>query len=129
VCEVLARAVRRIEKHLRRSGVTDAADNVAEPEDNRRAHEDRARIDWGDEAHRDRGLQRRAGRTLLSDDLRDALTLVGWAPKIDFNKMTHLLLAFGTVDTGNNWNFGAADNDVKTIAAAAHAKNVKVVER
>jgi hypothetical protein len=54
-------------------------------------------------------------------------SFASWAPKIDFNKMTHLLLAFGTVDTGNNWNLGAADNDVKTLAAAAHAKNVKVL--
>jgi GH18 family chitinase len=50
-----------------------------------------------------------------------------WATKIDFNKMTHLLLAFGVVDTNNNWNLGAADNDVKTLAAAAHAKNVKIL--
>src|SRR5262249_48322159 len=35
--------------------------------------------------------------------------------------------AFGVVDTGNNWNLGAADNDVKTLTAAAHAKNVKVL--
>src|SRR5438477_7949155 len=54
-------------------------------------------------------------------------SFASWAPKIDFNKMTHLLVAFGTVDTGNNWNLGAADNDVKTLAAAAPAKNVKVL--
>jgi GH18 family chitinase len=51
-----------------------------------------------------------------------------WATKVDFNKMTHLLLAFGTVDSGtNNWSMGASDDDVKAMAAAAHAKNVKVL--
>jgi len=51
-----------------------------------------------------------------------------WANRIDYSKMTHLLLAFGTVSSGtNNWNMGAADSDVKALAAAAHAKNVKVL--
>jgi GH18 family chitinase len=51
-----------------------------------------------------------------------------WATKIDFNKMTHLLLAFGTVSSGtNDWSMGAADSDVQALAAAAHAKNVKVL--
>src|SRR5262249_34462150 len=36
------------------------------------------------------------------------------------------LLAFGTIKNGNDWNL-AADNDVKAIAAAAHAKGVKVL--
>jgi GH18 family chitinase len=50
-----------------------------------------------------------------------------WASMIDFNKMTHLLLAFGTVSGTNNWDLGAADSDVQTLAAAAHAANVKVL--
>jgi len=51
-----------------------------------------------------------------------------WATKIDFAKMTHLLLAFGTVDAGtNDWSLGAPDADVKTLAAAAHAARVKVL--
>jgi hypothetical protein len=51
-----------------------------------------------------------------------------WATKIDFNKMTHLLLAFGTVDSGtNDWSMGAPDADVQALAAAAHSKNVKVL--
>jgi hypothetical protein len=54
-------------------------------------------------------------------------SFASWATKIDFTKMTHLLLAFGTVDTNNNWNMGAADSDVQTLAAAAHANQVKVL--
>jgi GH18 family chitinase len=54
-------------------------------------------------------------------------SFASWATKIDFTKMTHLLLAFGTVDTSNNWNLGAADSDVQTLAAAAHAHQVKVL--
>jgi hypothetical protein len=51
-----------------------------------------------------------------------------WATKIDFNKMTHLLLAFGTVSSGtNDWSIGAPDADVQALAATAHAKNVKVL--
>jgi GH18 family chitinase len=51
-----------------------------------------------------------------------------WATKIDFTKMTHLLLAFGTVTSGtNDWSLGAPDNDVKTLAAAAHAAHVKIL--
>jgi len=51
-----------------------------------------------------------------------------WATKIDFNKMTHLNLAFGVVRAGtNDWSLGAADADVKALAAAAHAKNVKIL--
>jgi hypothetical protein len=51
-----------------------------------------------------------------------------WATKIDFNKMTHLLLAFGTVSSGtNDWSLGTSDADVQALAAAAHAKNVKVL--
>jgi GH18 family chitinase len=51
-----------------------------------------------------------------------------WATKIDFAKMTHLLLAFGTVNTGtNDWSLGASDADVKTLVAAAHAAHVKVL--
>jgi hypothetical protein len=54
-------------------------------------------------------------------------SFASWANTIDFTKMTHLLLAFGTVDTSNNWNMGAADSDVQTLAAAAHANQVKVL--
>jgi len=50
-----------------------------------------------------------------------------WATKIDFNKMTHLDLAFGTMKGATDWSLGASDADVKAIAAAAHAKNVKVL--
>jgi GH18 family chitinase len=50
-----------------------------------------------------------------------------WASMIDFTKMTHLLLAFGTVDTNNNWNMGASDSDVQTLAAAAHSNGVKIL--
>jgi hypothetical protein len=50
-----------------------------------------------------------------------------WASMIDFTKMTHLLLAFGTVDTSNNWDMGASDSDVQTLAAAAHASQVKIL--
>jgi chitinase len=50
-----------------------------------------------------------------------------WATMIDFNKMTHLLLAFGTVTGSNGWDLGAADSDVQALSAAAHAANVKVL--
>ncbi|HEY4105286.1 MAG TPA: glycosyl hydrolase family 18 protein [Polyangiaceae bacterium] len=50
-----------------------------------------------------------------------------WATKIDFTKMTHLNLAFGVIKNTNDWDLGASDDDVKTLAAAAHAKNVKIL--
>jgi GH18 family chitinase len=50
-----------------------------------------------------------------------------WAAKLDFSKMTHLDLAFGTIKGTNDWSLGASDQDVQAIAAAAHAKNVKVL--
>jgi len=50
-----------------------------------------------------------------------------WATKVDFTKMTHLLLAFGTVNGTNSWNGPGATSDIQAIAAAAHAKNVKVL--
>jgi chitinase len=50
-----------------------------------------------------------------------------WANQIDYTKMTHLLLAFGTANGSNNWDLGASDSDVQTLAAAAHAANVKVL--
>ena len=51
-----------------------------------------------------------------------------WATKIDFTKMTHLLLAFGTVTSGtNDWSLGASDSDVQALAAAAHAAHVKIL--
>ena len=48
-----------------------------------------------------------------------------WATKVDFKKMTHLLLAFGT-SKGNDWNL-APDADVLALTKAAHAANVKVL--
>jgi chitinase len=53
-------------------------------------------------------------------------SFASWASKIDFTKMTHLNLAFGTVGGNNSWNLGDT-TDVQTITAAAHAKNVKVL--
>jgi hypothetical protein len=51
-----------------------------------------------------------------------------WAKKIDFEKMTHLDLAFGTIKSGtNDWSLGATDDDVKAIAKAAHDAHVKVL--
>jgi chitinase len=50
-----------------------------------------------------------------------------WATKVDFDKMTHMLLAFATVTGTNDWDFGAQDSDVQALAAAAHAKGVKVL--
>jgi chitinase len=55
-------------------------------------------------------------------------TFASWATQIDFTKMTHLLLAFATVSGTNSWGNSLGDtSDVQTIAAAAHAKNVKVL--
>jgi GH18 family chitinase len=50
-----------------------------------------------------------------------------WANMIDFTKMTHLLLAFGTTGSSNDWSLGASDSDVQTLAAAAHSNNVKIL--
>jgi hypothetical protein len=50
-----------------------------------------------------------------------------WATKVDFNKMTHMLLAFGLVKGTNGWDLGAQDADVQALTAAAHAKGVKVL--
>jgi hypothetical protein len=55
-------------------------------------------------------------------------SFASWAGKLSFDKMTHLDLAFGTLKSGtSDWSLGAPDDDVKTIAAAAHAKGVKVM--
>jgi hypothetical protein len=55
-------------------------------------------------------------------------TFASWATQIDFTKMTHLNLAFATVSGTNSWGNSLGDTaDVQTIAAAAHAKNVKVL--
>jgi hypothetical protein len=51
-----------------------------------------------------------------------------WSTKIDFKKMTHLDLAFGTIKSGtNDWSLGATDDDVKAIAQVAHDAHVKVL--
>ena len=54
-------------------------------------------------------------------------SFASWATKIDFTKMTHLLLAFATVSGDNSWNDLGDTNDVLTLVTAAHAKNVKVL--
>jgi chitinase len=50
-----------------------------------------------------------------------------WAKKISFNKMTHMNLAFATVNGSNDWDMGASDADVKTLVDTAHAAGVKVL--
>jgi hypothetical protein len=50
-----------------------------------------------------------------------------WAMKIDFNKMTHLNLAFATATDTNGWNMGAADQDVQALVNAAHNAGTKVL--
>jgi len=55
-------------------------------------------------------------------------SFASWSTKIDFTKMTHLILAFATVSGANTWGNSLGDtDDVQTIVAAAHAKNVKVL--
>lgn len=55
-------------------------------------------------------------------------SFASWAGKLSFDKMTHLDLAFGTLKNGtSDWSLGAPDDDVKSIAATAHAKGVKVL--
>src|SRR5262249_56123999 len=50
-----------------------------------------------------------------------------WATRIDFNKMTHLNLAFAKPDDNNDWNMGASDGDVAALVGAAHAAGTKVL--
>jgi hypothetical protein len=50
-----------------------------------------------------------------------------WARTIDFNKMTHLNLAFALATGSNGWDLGASDADVRALVDAAHAKGVKVL--
>src|SRR5262249_35803404 len=50
-----------------------------------------------------------------------------WARSIDFHKMTHLNLAFATANSGNGWDMGASDADVRALVDAAHAAGVKVL--
>jgi chitinase len=55
-------------------------------------------------------------------------SFASWSTKLNFSKMTHLLLAFATVSGSNTWGNSLGDTgDVQTIAAAAHAKGVKVL--
>ena len=55
-------------------------------------------------------------------------SFASWSTKIDFSKMTHLDLAFGTIKSGtNDWSLGAPDDDVKAIAKVAHDAHVKVL--
>jgi hypothetical protein len=55
-------------------------------------------------------------------------SFTSWATKVDFTKMTHLMLAFATVSGTNTWGNSLGDtSDVLTIVHAAHAKNVKVL--
>ena len=50
-----------------------------------------------------------------------------WASKLNFDKMTHLNLAFGTIKGNtNDWGL-AADADVKALTKVAHEHNVKVL--
>jgi GH18 family chitinase len=50
-----------------------------------------------------------------------------WAKRIDFNKMTHLNLAFATATGSNGWDMGASDSDVAALVGAAHAAGTKVI--
>jgi chitinase len=55
-------------------------------------------------------------------------SLASWASKVDFTKMTHLDLAFGSVKAGTtDWAFSPADADVKTLVDKAHATGTKVL--
>jgi chitinase len=50
-----------------------------------------------------------------------------WAAKLDFNKLTHLNLAFAMATDSNGWDMGASDADVKALVDKAHAAGVKVL--
>ena len=50
-----------------------------------------------------------------------------WAGKLDFNKLTHLNLAFAMATDSNDWDMGASDAEVKTLVDKAHASGVKVL--
>jgi GH18 family chitinase len=50
-----------------------------------------------------------------------------WASSIDFNKMTHLNLAFASSTSSNDWNMGATDDEVKALVDAAHAAGTQVL--
>jgi chitinase len=50
-----------------------------------------------------------------------------WATSIDFNKMTHLNLAFALATDSNGWDMGASDQEVKAIVDAAHAAGTRVL--
>ncbi len=50
-----------------------------------------------------------------------------WATKIDFDKMTHINLAFCNPDSSSNWDIQGSDADLKKLVDAAHATGVKVL--
>ncbi len=54
-------------------------------------------------------------------------SFASWTTKIDWNRMTHLNLAFGVMKGATDWSLGASDSDVQAIAKAAHDHNVKIL--
>jgi chitinase len=54
-------------------------------------------------------------------------SFASWTSKIDWNRMTHLNLAFGVMKGATDWSLGASDSDVQAIAKAAHDHNVKIL--
>ena len=75
-----------------------------------------------------------AGGAIANAGPRAVMYLPNWAGSFDVGDEDRLheddppLLAFGTVNSGtNDWSLGALDNDVKALAAAAHAAHVKVL--
>ncbi len=54
-------------------------------------------------------------------------SFASWTTKIDWNRMTHLNLAFGVMKGATDWSLGASDSDVQAIAKAAHDHGVKIL--
>jgi chitinase len=54
-------------------------------------------------------------------------SFASWSTKLDWNRMTHLNLAFGVMKGASDWSLGASDSDVQAIAKAAHDHNVKIL--